>query len=58
MLQGRHKVASSTADAIQQWFNAGGMIQFYDYSLETYLNVSISSHVSMCSFKLTVPDYY
>ncbi|KAK0640026.1 Periplasmic beta-glucosidase [Lasiodiplodia hormozganensis] len=41
MLQGRHKVASSAADAIQQWFNAGGMIQFYDYSLETYLNTTI-----------------
>lgn len=38
-LQVRHKVASSPADAIQQWFNAGGMIQFYDYPLSVYLNV-------------------
>lgn len=32
-------VADSTADAMAQWFNAGGMLQFYDYPLETYLNV-------------------
>lgn len=38
-----HKVADSPADAIRQWFNAGGMIQFYDYPLETYLNVSFES---------------
>jgi hypothetical protein len=34
-----HRVADSPADAIKQWFNAGGMVQFYDYPLETYLNV-------------------
>ncbi|KAI1490159.1 glycoside hydrolase family 3 protein [Biscogniauxia mediterranea] len=39
-LQTRHQVASSPADAIQQWFNAGGMLQFYDYPLETYLNAT------------------
>ncbi len=38
-LETTHRVADSAADAIAQWFNAGGMIQFYDYSLETYLKV-------------------
>ncbi|KAI1259126.1 glycoside hydrolase family 3 protein [Xylariaceae sp. FL1019] len=35
-----HRVASSPADGIKQWFNAGGMIQFYDYPLESYLNMT------------------
>ncbi|KAI1503333.1 glycoside hydrolase family 3 protein [Biscogniauxia marginata] len=39
-LQTTHKVANSPADAIQQWFNAGGMLQFYDYPLETYINAT------------------
>ncbi|KAK7928351.1 glycoside hydrolase family 3 protein [Apiospora marii] len=39
-LETMHKVADSPADAIAQWFNAGGMLQFYDYSLETYLNTT------------------
>ncbi|KAI1426944.1 glycoside hydrolase family 3 protein [Xylaria sp. FL1777] len=42
-----HRVADSPADAIRQWFNAGGMVQFYDYPLETYLNATknlISNH--------------
>lgn len=34
-----HRVANSPADAIRQWFEAGGMVQFYDYPLEIYLNV-------------------
>lgn len=38
-----HQVADSAADAIQQWFNAGGMIQFYDYPFEVYLNVKTPS---------------
>jgi len=38
-LQTVHKVAGSAADAIGQWFNAGGMIQFYDYALDVYMNV-------------------
>ncbi|KAI0805272.1 glycoside hydrolase family 3 protein [Xylaria sp. FL0064] len=33
-----HRVADSPADGIRQWFEAGGMIQFYDYPLELYLN--------------------
>ena len=38
-LETLHRVAGSPADAISQWFNAGGMLQFYDYELEIYLNV-------------------
>ncbi|KAJ7584971.1 glycoside hydrolase family 3 protein [Mycena floridula] len=34
----QHKVSSSPADTIRQWFNAGGMVQFYDYSVDVYLN--------------------
>ena len=40
-----HGVADSPADAIGQWFNAGGMIQFYDYSLEVFMNVR---HFTRC----------
>ncbi|KAI0542187.1 glycoside hydrolase family 3 protein [Xylaria digitata] len=36
-----HRVADSPAEAIRQWFDAGGMLQFYDYPLETYLNATI-----------------
>lgn len=36
----QHAVANSQADAMQQWFNAGGMIDFYDWDLESYVNVS------------------
>ncbi|KAI0016114.1 glycoside hydrolase family 3 protein [Xylariomycetidae sp. FL0641] len=39
-LQSIQRVSSSPADTIQQWFNAGGMIQFYDYPLEIYLNAT------------------
>ncbi|CAK7205217.1 hypothetical protein SEUCBS139899_007984 [Sporothrix eucalyptigena] len=33
-----HRVAASPADAIGQWFNSGGMIQFYDYPLDVFMN--------------------
>ncbi|KAH8895623.1 glycoside hydrolase family 3 protein [Thozetella sp. PMI_491] len=36
----QHHVAGSPAEAIRQWFNAGGMLQFYDYPLELYLNTT------------------
>ncbi|KAI0181226.1 glycoside hydrolase family 3 protein [Hypoxylon sp. FL1284] len=39
-LQSVHRVAGSPAEAIRQWFEAGGMIQFYDYPLEVYLNTT------------------
>ncbi|KAF2184756.1 glycoside hydrolase family 3 protein [Zopfia rhizophila CBS 207.26] len=37
-----HRVASSPTDAIGQWFNAGGMAQYYDYPLEVFLNATVS----------------
>ncbi|KAJ9139388.1 Glycoside hydrolase family 3 protein [Pleurostoma richardsiae] len=40
-LERTHRVADSPADAIRQWINAGGMIQFYDYPLEVYLNCTL-----------------
>ncbi|KAF7520546.1 hypothetical protein G7054_g12720 [Neopestalotiopsis clavispora] len=33
-----HQVAESPLDAMKQWFNAGGMLQFYDYPLDIYIN--------------------
>ncbi|KAI0385456.1 glycoside hydrolase family 3 protein [Hypomontagnella monticulosa] len=39
-LQSVHRVADSPGSAIGQWFNAGGMVQFYDYPLEVYLNTT------------------
>ncbi|ORY71448.1 glycoside hydrolase family 3 protein [Pseudomassariella vexata] len=41
-LQTWHKVAETPKDAIKQWFNAGGMIQYYDYPLETFLNETVA----------------
>ncbi|KAI1179979.1 glycoside hydrolase family 3 protein [Nemania sp. FL0916] len=35
-----HHVANSPADGIRQWWNAGGMVQFYDYPLDLYLNAT------------------
>lgn len=49
-LQQVHRVASSPADAIAQWYNAGGMISYYDYPLDIFLNVS---HLLVCSTGLT-----
>lgn len=39
-IETEHKVASSQADAMQQWFNAGGMIDYYDWDLDSYITVS------------------
>lgn len=36
----QHAVADSPADAIRQWYNAGGMVQFYDWPLELLLNTT------------------
>ena len=47
-LEGSHMVASSPADAIGQWHNAGGMVQYYDYPLDVYLNVSSKSASYPC----------
>lgn len=40
-LMGSHHVADSPADAISQWFNAGGQVQFYDWPLYQFLNVTL-----------------
>ncbi|KAF2116384.1 family 3 glycoside hydrolase [Lophiotrema nucula] len=40
-LQVGHQVAATPADAIAQWYNAGGMVQYYDYPLSTLLNATI-----------------
>ncbi|KAJ7165677.1 glycoside hydrolase family 3 protein [Mycena crocata] len=37
----RHTVADSIADTIQQWFNAGGGIQFYDFTIDVFLNTTV-----------------
>lgn len=37
-----HRVADSPADAIRQWYVAGGMVQFYDWPLELLLNATRS----------------
>ncbi|KAJ5382055.1 beta-glucosidase [Penicillium cataractarum] len=37
-----HQVTSTVADTIAQWHNAGGMVQFYDFSLEEYINATIA----------------
>ncbi|KAF7300961.1 Glycoside hydrolase family 3 protein [Mycena indigotica] len=37
----RHTVADSPADSIQQWFNAGGGLQFYDFSLDVFMNATL-----------------
>lgn len=35
-----HQVADSPADAIRQWYTAGGMVQFYDWPLDLLLNAT------------------
>ncbi|KAI9659117.1 MAG: hypothetical protein M1821_002077 [Bathelium mastoideum] len=35
-----HLIASSPADAIGQWHNSGGMVQYYDFPLDLYLNAT------------------
>jgi hypothetical protein len=35
-LLSKHFVASSVADAVSQWLNAGGEIQYYDFPLDAY----------------------
>ncbi|KAJ7253794.1 glycoside hydrolase family 3 protein [Mycena rebaudengoi] len=38
-LAGAHGVASSAEDAIAQWFNAGGMVNFYDFPIDVWVNL-------------------
>lgn len=42
-----HMVSDTPQDTIGQWFNAGGMVSYYDYPLETYLNVSMERLLSI-----------
>ncbi|KAJ7219664.1 glycoside hydrolase family 3 protein [Mycena haematopus] len=35
-----HHVASSQADAIAQWYNAGGMVQYYDFDIQLLVNAT------------------
>ncbi|KAJ7210633.1 glycoside hydrolase family 3 protein [Mycena haematopus] len=37
----RHTVANSNADTIQQWFNAGGGVQYYDFKIDVFLNTTV-----------------
>jgi len=40
-LQYTHVVSATPADTIAQWYNAGGMINYYDYPLEVFLNSTV-----------------
>lgn len=40
-LQYTHMVAATPADTIAQWYNAGGMINYYDYPLEVFLDSTV-----------------
>ncbi|KAF2209109.1 glycoside hydrolase family 3 protein [Cercospora zeae-maydis SCOH1-5] len=40
-LQYVHEVSASQNDTIGQWFNAGGMVSFYDYHLDVYMNATL-----------------
>ncbi|KAJ6155905.1 beta-glucosidase [Penicillium chermesinum] len=37
-----HLVTDSVADTISQWHNSGGMIQYYDFPLDQYINATAS----------------
>ncbi|KAK8170598.1 glycoside hydrolase family 3 protein [Phyllosticta citribraziliensis] len=43
MLHERHFVSKNRNDSLQQWLNAGGMIQYYDYSLEDFGEIIVDS---------------
>ncbi|KAF7300506.1 Glycoside hydrolase family 3 protein [Mycena chlorophos] len=36
-----HGVAGSPADAIAQWLNAGGMVNFYDFPIDVWVNSTV-----------------
>ncbi|RFU35513.1 hypothetical protein B7463_g839, partial [Scytalidium lignicola] len=36
-----HHVATSPADALQQWFNAGGGVSYYDFPLDVFVNATV-----------------
>ncbi|PTB61683.1 glycoside hydrolase family 3 protein [Trichoderma citrinoviride] len=35
-----HRVSDSEADTLQQWYNAGGQIDFYDFDLDSKINIT------------------
>ncbi|KAJ5621133.1 beta-glucosidase [Penicillium lagena] len=37
-----HQVTSSVADTIAQWHNAGGMVQYYDFPLQEYVDATVN----------------
>ncbi|KAK1238424.1 hypothetical protein MKX07_006570 [Trichoderma sp. CBMAI-0711] len=36
----QHRVTTSEADTLQQWYNAGGQIDFYDFDLDSKINIT------------------
>ncbi|EPE08508.1 glycoside hydrolase family 3 protein [Ophiostoma piceae UAMH 11346] len=52
-----HRVAATPEDAIGQWFNAGGMIQFYDYSLDVFVAATKSLVASGTVALSTLQDH-
>ncbi|KAJ6613156.1 glycoside hydrolase family 3 protein [Mycena sp. CBHHK59/15] len=52
-----HAVAGTPADAIAQWFNAGGMIDFYDFPLEVYVNSTVDLIANGTVKKSTLQDH-
>ncbi|KAF7289794.1 Glycoside hydrolase family 3 protein [Mycena indigotica] len=52
-----HGVASSPADAIAQWFNAGGMVNFYDFPIDVWVNSTIDLVANGTVKKATLKDH-
>ncbi|KAJ6571466.1 family 3 glycoside hydrolase [Mycena capillaripes] len=52
-----HHVASSPADAIAQWFNAGGMIDFYDFPIDVLVNSTVDLVANGTVKKSTLQDH-
>ncbi|KAJ7637351.1 glycoside hydrolase family 3 protein [Mycena polygramma] len=52
-----HRVASSPADAIAQWFNAGGMIDFYDFPIDVLVNSTVDLVANGTVQKSTLQDH-
>ncbi|KAF7317554.1 Glycoside hydrolase family 3 protein [Mycena kentingensis (nom. inval.)] len=56
-LFGSHGVASSPADAIAQWFNAGGMVNFYDVPIDVWVNSTVALVANGTVAKSTLQDH-
>lgn len=46
-LEYTHLVSNSPANTIAQWYNAGGMISFYDYPLDVEVEVCSCVYASI-----------